>query len=353
MSKSANFRIDSARDSWKTLVQETLDKAKAQGATQAEVGLSVGKGLSVTVRLGDIETVEFHQDRAFGVTVYCGQQKGSASTNDLSVESIDQALSAALRIARYAESDPCAGLADKTDMAANIPDLDLYHPEVLTPEQVSVWAKECEEVARNADKRICNSEGDSFGQSESYRLYGNTHGFLAGCPSSSYSLSCAIVAKDDQGGMQRDHDYTVSRVLQDLSKPQAVGLEAARKAVQRLLPQKISTGRFPVVFAAEIASGLFSSFASAISGGSLYRHASFLIDKIHQPVFPAWLSIQERPHILRSLGSAPFDSEGVATVDRDIVKAGILETYLLGSYSARKLGLKTTGHAGGLHNLCL
>jgi PmbA protein len=235
-------------------------------------------------------------------------------------------------------------------LATHIPDLDLYHPEVLTPEQVSVWAKECEEAARNADRRICNSEGASFGQSEYYRLYGNTNGFLAGCPSSSYSLSCAIVAKDDQGGMQRDHDYTVSRVLQDLSKPNAVGLEAAQRAVQRLLPRKIATGRFPVVFAAEIASGLFSSFASAISGGSLYRHASFLLNKIHHKIFPEWLSIRERPHILRSLGSAPFDSEGVATVDRDIVKAGILETYLLGSYSARKLGLKTTGHAGGLHN---
>ncbi|MEY3182629.1 MAG: PmbA protein [Pseudomonadota bacterium] len=350
MSKQATFRIDSEQNIWKTLIEETLDKAKAQGATQAEVGLGVSKGLSVTVRLGEIETVEFHQDRSFGITVYAGQQKGSASTNDLSRASIEQTLSAALRIARYAEPDPCAGLADKADLAKEIPDLDLYHPEVLTPEAVSVWAKECEDAAREADKRICNSEGASFGQSENYRLYGNTHGFLAGCPSSSYSLSCAVVAKDAQGGMQRDHDYTVSRVLQALKKPRVVGIEATDKAVRRLSPQKITTGRFPVVFSADIASGLFASFASAISGGSLYRHASFLLNKIHQPIFPAWLSIKERPHIKRLLGSAPFDSEGVATVDRDIVKAGILETYLLSSYSARKLGLKTTGHAGGLHN---
>lgn len=334
---------------WNALVQETLAKAQKKGATQAEVGLSIAKGLSVTVRLGDVETVEFHQDRAFGITVYKGQQKGSASTNDLSAQAIEQALAAALRIADYAEADPYAGLAEREYLATDLSDLDMYHPETLSPEVVGQWAKQCEDAARAADKRICNSEGASFGQNESYRAYGNTNGFVGGCPSTSYSLSCAVVAKD-KVAMQRDYDYTVSRILGDLNSGKAVGEEAARRAVERLNPRKIKTGRTPVIFAAEVAAGLIAHFASAISGGNLYRKSSFLLDKLHHPIFPEWMQIQEKPHIPRSLGGAMFDQEGVATQERDIVTGGILQTYLLGSYSARKLNMQTTGHAGGVHN---
>lgn len=337
---------------WDTLIQEVLAQAKQQGATQAEAALSMSKGLSTTVRMGDIETVEFTQDRGFSLTVYLDKQKGSASSNDFSPKAVEQTLAAALRIARYAEPDPYSGLAESSDLAdpQQFVDLDLYHPESVSVEEATFWAKECEDFARAHDKRIVNSEGASFGLNDSYQVYGNSNGFLAGTPTTSYSLSCAVVAKDTKGDMQRDYDYSVSRMLKGLESTKTVGEQAALRTVRRLSPQKIKTGQYPVIFSPDVAPGLLSNFSSAISGGNLYRRSSFLLDKLNQVIFPDWMQIQERPHLPRSLSAANYDAEGVATQDRDIVKEGVLQTYLLSSYSARRLGMKTTGHASGIHN---
>lgn len=332
------------------LVGQILDEARAQGASAAEAGVSMEAGLSATVRLGEVETLEYHRDRGLGVTVYFGQRKGSASTSDLDPKAVRETVRAACDIARYTSEDTCAGLADAALLATDIPDLDLYHPWSLAAEGAIELARECEDAARAFDSRIDNSEGASVSSHQGLRMYGNSLGFVGGYPSTRHSLSCAVLGRlDDQ--MQRDYWYTVSRVPDDLEPAADVGRRAAERTVRRLGGRRLSTRQVPVVFAAELASSLFGHLVGAVRGGSLYRRSSFLLDHLGKPVFRPFVRVDEQPHRKRALGSAPFDNEGVATRDRDLIRDGVLQGYVLDSYSARKLGMQTTGNAGGVHNL--
>lgn len=332
------------------VVSDALAQARAAGASQADADASVQKGLSVTVRLGNVDTIEYHRDRGMAVTVYFGQRKGSASTADLRAAAVERTVAKACAIARYTASDDCAGLADASAMARAIPDLDLDHPWDLQPEQAVTIARECEAAGLAVDKRLSNSEGASLSTHRGVRVYGNSHGFLAGFPSTSHSLSCALIAQQGQD-MQREHWYSVVRNAAQLEAGTAIGQRAAQRALARLGAQRLSTRRAAVLFAPEMARGLFAHFISAIRGASQYRRASFLLDSAGQRLFPAFVQMQERPHLPRALASSPFDAEGVATRDRELLRDGVLEGYVLGSYSARKLGLQTTGNAGGIHNL--
>lgn len=333
-------------------VSQVLEQVKQQGATAAEVAISVESGLSASVRLGEVDTVEFHQDKLLGLTVYKGQHKGSVTTTDLRPEALKTLIEAACRIAGYAEEDPYAGLADREMMADQIPELDLYHPWRVTPEEAIAWAKQCEAAAMNFDPRISNSEGANFSSHSRYRVYGNSHGFLGAYPSTRHSMSCTVIGQTGES-MQRDHDYTIARDGHDLEPWEKIGQRAAERTLNRLNARKIKTTQAPVIFSAEMATGIISHFISAISGGNLYRKSSFLLDYLGKSVFPEFVQIKEVPHIPRALGSAPFDHEGVATKQRDIVQNGVLQSYVLSSYSARKLGLKSTGNSGGIHNLLL
>jgi PmbA protein len=332
------------------VVSDALAQARAAGASQADADASVQKGLSVTVRLGNVDTIEYHRDRGMAVTVYFGQRKGSASTADLRAEAVARTVAKACAIARHTASDDCAGLADESAMARAIPDLDLDHPWELEPEQAVMIARDCEAAGLAVDARLGNSEGASLNTHRGVRVYGNTHGFLAGFPSTSHALSCALIAQQGQD-MQREHWYSVVRDATQLESGTNIGQRAAQRALARLGARRLSTRRAPVLFAPEMARGLFAHFIGAIRGASQYRRASFLLDSAGQQLFPDFVQMQERPHLPRALASSPFDSEGVATSDRELVQRGVLAGYVLGSYSARKLGLKTTGNAGGVHNL--
>ncbi len=330
-------------------VSKVLELAKSLGADGAEVAMSRQQGLSVGTRLGDVENVEFTNDGALGITVYQQGRKGSASTADLSEKALTQAVEAAVNIAKYTSVDDCSGLADKELLAMQAPDLDLYHPKVLSTEQAIEIAKECEQSALNSDKRITNSDGASLDCFSGFKVYGNSHGQLLGYPSSRHSLSCVVIAGSDDD-MQRDYAYDVNRDFSLLDSGISIGKKAASEVISRLHPQKIATMKVPVLFRSDIANTVWGHFIAAISGGNLYRKSSFLLDALGKDIFPKFLSIQERPHIAKALASSAFDSEGVRTKDRDIITAGALQTYLLTSYSARKLGLTSTGHAGGIHN---
>jgi PmbA protein len=311
--------------------------------------MSRQQGLSVGTRLGEVENVEFTNDGALGITVYQQGRKGSASTADLSEKALAQAVEAAVNIAKYTSVDDCSGLADKALLAMQSIDLDLYHPKELSTEQAIEIAKECEQSALDSDSRITNSDGASLDCFSGFKVYGNSNGQLVGYPSSRHSLSCVVIAgSDDQ--MQRDYAYDVNRDFALLDSGVSIGKKAASEVLSRLNPQKLSTRKVPVLFRADIANTLWGHFIAAISGGNLYRKSSFLLDAIGKEVFPDFLTIVERPHIKKALASSAFDSEGVLTQDRDIILDGALQTYLLTSYSARKLGLTTTGHAGGIHN---
>lgn len=336
----------------KEVVASVLEQAKSLGMDAAEAGVSYESGLSVTVRLGEVETIEFNHDKSLGITVYKGKKKGSVSTTDIHPDALHATLEAACRIAAYTEEDPCSGLADPDCIATSIPDLNLYHPWDINPEQAVVWAKECEATARTLDSRIVNSDGATFSTHNRFRVYGNTHGFLGAYPSTRHSLSCTVIAKAGDS-MQRDYDFTIARDGNDLTPRGRVGQRAAEKTLRRLNARKIKTCEAPVIFASEIAGGLIGSFIAAISGGNLYRKSSFLLDHLGKRIFPKFVQIEEEPHLPKGLGSAPFDQEGVATKRHDIIKDGMLQSYVLGSYSARKLGLKTTGNCGGIHNLIL
>ena len=314
-----------------------------------KVGVTKSGGLSVSTRLNEIENVEFNNDGALGISVYLGQQKGNASTSDLSPEAIKNTVEAALAIAKYTSPDDCAGLADKALMAFDAPDLDLYHAADIDVDRAAQLALETENAALEFDKRIVNSEGASFNAHTGVRVYGNSHGMLQSYLSSRYSLSCSVIA-EHQEQLERDYEYTVSRDVNALEKAQWVGENAARKTLARLQPQKIATQQAPVIFLNDVATGLISHLAAAISGGSLYRKASFLLDHLGKQVLPDWFHISEKPHLIGRLASTPFDSEGVRTQDLEIIRQGILQTYLLTSYSGRKLGMQSTGHAGGIHN---
>ena len=330
-------------------VSQVLDFAKTAGATAAEASMSKVQGISVTARMQDVETVEFTNDGGLGIAVYVGQQKGSASTSDLSSEALKLTVEKAVAIAKHTENDICNGLADADLMASEIVHCDLYHPVELDTEQALSLALETEKAALEVSDKITNSDGATYNANIGCRVYGNSHGFLAGYPSSRYALSCVMIATDGDD-MQRDYAYGINRQADLLPNSQAIGIEAANNALNRLNARKVQTGKYPVVFDRTIASSLFGHLVSAISGGSLYRKSSFLLDSINTQILPEWLTIQETPHLSSALASSPFDHEGVATIERDIVLDGVLQTYLLTSYSARKMGLTTTGHAGGIHN---
>ena len=339
-----------AREYLETLVALILNEARAQGATAAEAAVSFSSALSVTVRLGEVETLEHHRQRGLGVTIYFGQSRGSASTADWRAEAVRDTVQSACAIARHTAADPYSGLADPERLARDIPDLDLYHPWALAPEEAIDRARECEAAALALDPRIGNSEGASLATQTSLALYGNSHGFCGGYPTSRHSLSCSVIARDETG-MQRSHWHTVARAREALEAPIAVGKQAARRALRRLGSRRLSTRQVPVLFAPELARGLIGHFVGAIRGGALYRKASFLLDRLGTFVFPEFVTIRERPHLPRALASAPFDSEGVATQDREVIRDGVLQGYVLDSYAARRLGMATTGNAGGTHNL--
>ena len=329
-------------------VEFALQIAKKAGA-EAEVGVTKVSGLSVSTRLMNTENIEFNNDGSLGISVYLGQRKGNASTSDLQPKSIQQAVESALGIAKYTSEDECAGLADKELMAFDAPDLDLYHEAQISVDEAVEMAKTAEESALNVSERIVNSEGATFNSHSGVRVYGNTHGMLQSYLSSRYSLSCSVIAAYEEQ-LERDYEYTVSRELDALSSPIWVGQQAAIKAEDRLNPQKIATCEVPVIFYNEVATGLIGHLAGAISGGALYRKSSFLLDKLGTQVLPSWFEISERPHLRKQLASSAFDSEGVRTQDREIITDGILQTYLMTTYSGRKMGLPSTGHAGGIHN---
>jgi PmbA protein len=334
----------------KATASSALEVARKLGATQAEVSTSRGAGLSVTARMRDVETLEYHRDQGMSVTVYFGQQKGSASTSDLDAAAVEESVAKACALARYAAKDPFAGLAAPERLAAGVPDLDLYHPWDVEPAQAIELALACEAAGLDFDPRINNSEGATVSTHEGVRVYGNSHGFLAGYPSSQHSLSCAVLASAD-GPMERDFEYSVARHADDLLAPELIGAEAARRATRRLGARKLDTATVPVLYPARLARSLFGHLIGAISGGNLYRKASFLTDAMDKKIFADTISIIEQPHIPRALSSAPFDDEGVATVDRTLIEDGHLRGYVLGSYYARKLGLESTANAGGIHNL--
>ncbi len=332
------------------IVSDLLQEARRQGATQAEAGVHAQRGLDVTVRLGETETIEYTNDHGLGISVYFGQRKGSANTTDLRPEAIRETVAAACAIARHTEDDPAAGLANPELIATELPDLDLNHPWDVDALQAAEIARECEDAARGLDPRIDNSEGASVNTQGGLFVYANSHGFVGGYPTTRHSLSCAVLASED-GDMQRDYWYSSSRVPGDLDDPRAVGEEAARRTLARLGSRKTGTTECPVIFKADVATSLLRALFGAIRGSALYRQASFLLDQLGEPIFPDWVNINENPLLPRGLASAPFDNEGVATRANQIIDGGVLRTYLLDSYSGRKLGMDSTGHAGGVRNV--
>jgi PmbA protein len=327
-----------------------LEEARRQGATQCEADASVSRGLTVNVRLGEVDTVEYQRDRGLSLTVYFGKRKGSASSADLGRGALLETVAKACAIARYTAEDPYAGLVEPEALARDIPDLDLDHPWELAPERAIELARECEAAGLALDERLTNSEGATVATQRHSGAYGNSLGFLAGYSATSHSLSCSLIAGEG-GEMQRDHWYSVARDAADLEDAATVGRKAAARALARLGARRLSTRRAPVAFSPEMARGLLGHFIGAIRGTSQYRKASFLLGAADTQVFPAFLQMHERPHLPKGLASAPFDQEGAATHDRELVRDGVLGGYVLGSYSARRLGLKTTGNAGGIHNL--
>jgi len=336
----------------KQIASDVLQYARDRGATAAETEVSDGFGQGVTVRRGEVETIEYNRDKGVGVSVYIGKQRGHASTSDFSGKALRDTVDAALSIARLTASDEFSGLADADLLATEFPDLDLYYPWSLPVEQAIELARACEEAAFAADRLVSNSEGATVSVQQSHFAYGNSHGFLAGYPSSRHSVMCAVIAGKDET-MQRDDWYSSARAAADLEPATEVGSRAGKRAARRVGARKVATARVPVRFEAPVASSLLGHFVAAVSGGSLYRKSSFLLDSLGKQVFAPIVSIHDLPHVKKGLASSPFDDEGVATRARDVVKGGVLQGYFLGSYSARKLGMKSTGNAGGNHNLIM
>ncbi|ANP65883.1 MULTISPECIES: metalloprotease PmbA [Vibrio] len=330
-------------------VARALKLASAK-SDAAEVAITKSTGLSVSTRMGEVENVEFNSDGALGITVYRGQRKGSASTSDLSEAAIEQTVIAALDIAHYTSEDPFAGPAAKEYMVQEIPELDLFHPDAPDPDYAANVAIAAEKEALSYNSAIKQSDGASYDSHYGVKVYGNSHGLLASYASSRHSTSCCVIGVGQNGEMERDYSYTVARHRDDLWTPETVGRKAAENTVNRLDAQRLKTGQYPIMFAADVATGLIGHLVMAISGGNLYRKSSFLLDHLGKQVLPEWFNISERPHVLRGLASSPFDSEGVYTQDREIITDGVLTTYLLTSYAARKMKMTPTGHAGGIHN---
>ncbi|OIQ24679.1 metalloprotease PmbA [uncultured Vibrio sp.] len=330
-------------------VAKALEMASVS-ADAAEVAITKSTGLSVSTRMCEVENVEFNSDGALGITVYRNQQKGSASTSDLSDKAIAQTVAAALDIAQYTSADPNAGPAPKEFMVTDIPDLDLFHPDTPDPDYAAQIAIAAEQQALSYSDKIKQSDGASYDSHYGVKVYGNSHGLLASYASSRHSTSCCVIGQGQNGEMERDYSYTLARHRDELWAPETVGQQAAEKTINRLDAKKLPTGSYPIMFAADVATGLIGHLVMAISGGNLYRKSSFLLDKLGEKILPDWFNISERPHILRGLASSPFDSEGVYTQDREIITDGQLATYLITSYAARKMNMQVTGHAGGIHN---
>jgi PmbA protein len=348
--KSDDLDIELEKSTMSKLIENILLEAKQLGATSAEVGVSKQSGLSVNVRNNDVETVEFNRDCGFGITVYIGKRKGNASTSDTSPSAITSAVEAAISIAKQTSEDPYAGLVDADLLATEIQDLQLDHPMGITPEKAIEHALNAERELLRTDSRIKSSDGTSFSSHRGIRMYGNSHGFLAGYPTSRHLLSAVAIAEDKQG-MQRDYYYTIARNAKNLLADELTGRMAAQRTVSRLGSQSIPTGEFPVLLSPEIAAGFFGHFINAIQGGNLYRKSSFLLDQLGENIFPDFINIKEDPYILEGLASAPFDAEGVASRKQHFAKNGVLENYVLSSYSARRLDMETTANSGGVHNL--
>lgn len=349
---SAQGRFSHTDAALRHIAQDMLAYAKQRGATAASAEVSEGFGQAVTVRHGEVETIEYNRDKGLGITVYIGQQRGNASTSDFSSQAIRDTVDAALSIARYTAKDDCSGLPDADKLARKYVDLDLYHPWVLPVEDAIALAQECEQAALDTDKRISNSEGATVNVHEAQFITANSLGFIGGYPTSRHSVSCAVIAgKDD--AMERDYWYSVARNASEIVEVKQIGRIAAERTVRRLKARQLDTMQVPVIFEASIAASLLGHFVGAVSGGSLYRKSSFLLDKMDQQIFAPHINIQDIPDIPRGLASSPFDDEGVQVQRRTIVENGVLRGYFLGSYAARKLGLSTTGNAGGNHNLIL
>lgn len=332
------------------LTEDVIRRCRARGASEVDVGVNIDSGLAVSVRLGDIESIERTRDRGLALSVFFGKRKGSASTADLSPESIEKTIEHACAIARHTEEDPCNGLADADRLAHEFPDLDLWHPWDITVDEAVRLALDCEAAGRGFDPRISNSEGATVQIGTSLAVGATSHGFLGRERDTHHSISAAMIA-EDAAGMQRDYWYETVRAASDFPDVAGIGRKAAERTLARLGARRLGTRQCPVLFVPEVARSLVGNFLSAISGGALYRRASFLLDRVGERVFPEFMQIVERPHLRRGHGSSAFDAEGVATRDSDLVRDGVLARYVLGSYSARKLGLETTGNAGGVHNV--
>jgi PmbA protein len=341
-----------SQEQFKRIAQLVLDQAKQTGSTAAEVEVSEGFGQTVTVRKGEIETIEYNKDKGVGITVYVGHRKGHASTSDLSDGALKATVDKAITIARYTAEDEFAGLPDAQWLATTQPELDLYFPWSLSVDEAAERAKACEAAALGVDRRINNSEGGSVSTQASHFIYANSLGFMGGYASSRHGLSIAVIAADGNG-MQRDYWYTSVRDAADLEPAESVGKKAGERTVRRLGGRKVDTRTCPVVFEAPIAASLLNSFVGAVSGGNLYRKSSFLLDSLGKQIFSPIVQLREDPFIKKGLGSCPFDNEGVAVHARDVVKDGVLQGYFLSTYSARKLGMQSSGNAGGSHNLIL
>ncbi len=337
-------------DQLRQIAEKTLQYARQKGASSVEVGISEGNGLSVSVRKGTVETIERNQDKGIGITVFIGKKRGNATTSDFSEESLRQTVDAAYNIASFTSEDDAAGLPDIDMLEKNPPDLSLYYHWSIGSQEAIELAKRCEAAAFDMDRRISNSEGANVHVQHAHFVLVNSDGFIGGYPHSSHSLSVSPIASSGTS-MQRDYWYTASRNPTELETPESVGQHAARRALARLNARQIGTKKSPVLFEAPVAMGLINAFVHAVSGGALYRKASFLLDSLNKPVFPEHIGLLEEPHRKGALGSAPFDGEGVRTCRRQVVEDGVVTGYFLSSYSARKLGMKTTGNAGGPYNL--
>lgn len=334
------------------IAHDVLQEAKRLGASETDVSIALNKGFSVSARQGDVETVEYHQDKSIGINVLFGKRSGSASISDMRPEAVRAAVEAACHIAKFTDEDPAAGLAEKDELALQYPHLDMSYPWALTVEEAIEMTIQCEREALAFDKRIMSAEETTLNTMDAFCLHANSNGFMGFYPYTRHELSCVLIGKQDDE-MQRDYSYTIATDPLELESVSHVAKEAAERTVQRLGARQLRTMKTPVIFIAEEARGLFGHLMSAISGGSLYRKSSFLLDHLDKKIFPEFMHIQEQPHLARALGTVPFDDDGVATRDNIFIEDGILRSYCLGVYSARKLQMKTTGNAGGVHNLMI
>ena len=334
------------------IIQDSLAQAKELGMQQTQVAVIAEQGFAVTARNGDVETVEHHQEKGLSITVYDEQRSGSASTSDLSKAAVHETVAKACSIAKFTGQDEFAGIAERELLAFDYPDLDLYHHWSITPTEAIDKAIECEKIALAYDKRIKHTEGVDVSTYDTMKVIGNSHGFIGHYPRSRHAISCGVVAEQD-GNMQRDFEYTTARNANAMQSLEWVAEEAAKKTVARLGSRKIKTQKCPVIFHSSMAKGLLGSFIGAISGSALYRRATFLLDQLGELVFSKHMHIFQQPHLRSAIGSAPYDAEGVRTVKQDYIRDGVLTNYVLGSYSARKLGMQSTGNAGGVFNLSL